>query len=104
MNLAVRNWEPGDRFDRNAHGKPEKIKSLFQEYRVPLWQRRHWPVLVSGEDIVWVRRFGTAAKYRRSAASQRALRFRYTADELEATVAARIESKSRESTSFIVRS
>jgi hypothetical protein len=34
---------------------------MFQEFRIPLWERRHWPVLLDGENIVWSRRFGPAA-------------------------------------------
>lgn len=62
--LAVRNWEPGDQLHRPGHQGAEKIKSLFQEYRVPLWQRRHWPILVFENEIVWARRFGCAQKFK----------------------------------------
>jgi tRNA(Ile)-lysidine synthase len=34
---------------------------MFQEERVPLWERRHWPVLTCQSEIVWSRRFGPAA-------------------------------------------
>jgi len=100
--LVVRNWEPGDRFDANGRGRPEKIKSLFQEHRVPLWERRHWPVLVSADEIVWVRQFGTAAKYRVAGRAERALRFRYMTDP-DFRQSAAGESKGAESTSLIVR-
>jgi tRNA(Ile)-lysidine synthase len=62
--LAVRNWEPGDQLHRAGHQGAEKIKSLFQEYRVPLWQRRHWPVLVFENEIIWARQFGCAHKFK----------------------------------------
>lgn len=68
--LAVRNWEPGDQLHRAGHQGAEKIKSLFQEYRVPLWQRRHWPVLVLGDEIVWARQFGCAHNFKRSEESR----------------------------------
>ena len=61
--LYVRNWEPGDALQRLGHQGAEKIKSLFQEHRIVLWERRHWPVVVCGEEIVWTRRFGAAAKF-----------------------------------------
>ncbi len=61
--LSVRNWEPGDSLELPEHTGPEKVKSLFQEHKVLLWERRHWPVVVKGREIVWVRRFGTAAKF-----------------------------------------
>ncbi len=75
--LAVRNWEPGDRLQRPGREGAEKIKSLFQEYRILLWERRHWPVVVAGDEIVWVRRFGPAAKFSVSAADRASIRLVY---------------------------
>lgn len=63
--LTVRNWEPGDELHRSGHQSPEKVKTLFQEHRVRLWERRHWPVLVCGEEIAWVRGFGAAERFER---------------------------------------
>jgi tRNA(Ile)-lysidine synthase len=55
--LKVRNWHPGDRF-WPAHTKaPKKIKELLQERRVVGSERKLWPVVVSGTDVVWVRSF-----------------------------------------------
>ena len=68
--LAVRNWEPGDELHRPGHTGAERIKSLFQEHRVLLWERHQWPVLVAGDEIVWVRRFGPAATFNASPESQ----------------------------------
>lgn len=58
--VVVRNWRPGDRYRRQGHSNEEKIKSMFHEERVPLWERRNWPVLTVGGQIVWSRRFGPA--------------------------------------------
>jgi tRNA(Ile)-lysidine synthase len=64
--LVVRNWRPGDRF-WPAHGKgPKKIKELLQEHRVPQEDRRLWPVVLAGDEIVWVRGFRGAANRVRS--------------------------------------
>lgn len=61
--LEVRNWRPGDQYQPVGHSGPEKIKVLFHEARVPLWERRHWPVVTMGDVIVWARRFGPAAGF-----------------------------------------
>ena len=61
--LAVRNWQPGDRLQQAGQGNTEKIKTLFQEHGVFLWDRRHWPVVVAGREIVWVRGFGAAEEF-----------------------------------------
>jgi tRNA(Ile)-lysidine synthase len=78
--LAVRNWQPGDQLHRAGHAQPEKVKSLFQEERVFLWDRRHWPVMVAGEQIVWVRQFGVDAKFRAGAESTERLRIEFRTD------------------------
>lgn len=53
--LIVRNWRPGDRY-WPAHGKgPKKVKDLLQEGRVARPERNTWPVVTSGEALVWVR-------------------------------------------------
>ena len=62
--LRVRNWRPGDRF-WPAHTKsPKKIKELLQERHVAQPERKSWPVVVSGDEIVWLRGFPVPAKYR----------------------------------------
>jgi tRNA(Ile)-lysidine synthase len=62
--LKVRNWRPGDRF-WPAHTKsPRKIKELLQERHVAQPERRFWPVVVSGDEIIWMRAFPSPAKFR----------------------------------------
>ncbi|PYX71110.1 MAG: hypothetical protein DMG78_16545 [Acidobacteria bacterium] len=62
--LRVRNWRAGDRF-WPAHTKsPKKVKELLQERHVAQPERGLWPVVLSGDEIVWVRGFDTHAKYR----------------------------------------
>ncbi len=79
--ISVCNWTPGDAVLLPGHQTAEKIKSLFQEHRVLLWERRHWPVAWLGGEIVWVRRFGVAAKFRAGERTRRRLRFFYRAWE-----------------------
>jgi tRNA(Ile)-lysidine synthase len=59
--LELRNWRPGDQYQPVGYPSREKIKTLFQLARIPLWERRHWPVLTDGSAIVWTRQFGPAA-------------------------------------------
>ena len=61
--LAVRNWRPGDEIQLVGRRQATKIKALFQEHKILLWERRHWPVVVMGDEIVWVKQFGCSAKY-----------------------------------------
>jgi tRNA(Ile)-lysidine synthase len=61
--LELRNWQPGDRYHPAEYTGEEKIKILFQRARVPMWERRGWPVIVRGGEILWARTFGPAARY-----------------------------------------
>jgi tRNA(Ile)-lysidine synthase len=74
--LTLRNWRPGDQYQPIGRSRAEKIKSLFQEFRIPLWERRHWPVLIDGESIVWARQFGVAVGFAACARSRRVLQLR----------------------------
>jgi tRNA(Ile)-lysidine synthase len=59
--LKVRNWRAGDRF-WPAHSKaPKKIKELLH---VTGQERKLWPVVVSGTDVVWVRGLAAPTQWR----------------------------------------
>ncbi len=57
----LRNWRPGDRYRPVGYPCDTKLKTLFQHARIPVWERRRWPVIVCGEEIAWAGRFGPAA-------------------------------------------
>jgi tRNA(Ile)-lysidine synthase len=81
--LRARSWRPGDRYRPVGHASGTKIKSLFQEARIPLWERRGWPVLTCGDSIVWSRKFGAAADYAVSGETRSVLRVREIGDIAE---------------------
>lgn len=72
--LVIRNWRPGDAYQRAGDQRPYKLKELFQAARVPLWERRSWPVLAAGARIVWSRRFGPARDFAADSSSRMVLR------------------------------
>ena len=72
--LELRNWRPGDQYRRVGQSHEEKIKQLFQEFRVPLWERRFWPIITHHGKIVWTRRFGAAQEYAAGPSSRVILR------------------------------
>ena len=58
--LIVRNWRQGDRF-WPAHTKsPKKVKELLQKKTEV--ERKVWPVITSGDEIVWMRGFPPSAR------------------------------------------
>jgi tRNA(Ile)-lysidine synthase len=84
--LHLRNWRPGDQLERaDRPGAAVKIKTLFQEYRIPLWERRRWPVIVMGDsvegDIVWTRKFGAARQFAASLETESVVLVRDSAAE-----------------------
>ena len=71
--LELRSWRPGDQYQPVGIPAAKKIKTLFQEARIPVWERAQWPVLTDAESIVWVRRFGTASRVTAGIESSRVL-------------------------------
>lgn len=78
--LTLRNWRPGDRYASRIGSGTEKIKTLFQEFRVPLWDRRSWPVITlgaaEGAPIVWTRGFGVTREFAPGGGSREILAIR----------------------------
>jgi tRNA(Ile)-lysidine synthase len=74
--LTVRNWRAGDRYWPAHSRAPKKIKELLQERKVTGSERKLWPVLVSGQEIVWVRGFPTPARLRPGDGAHEALMIR----------------------------
>jgi len=61
--LVLRNWRPGDRLRPSGHQNAHKLKRLLNEKHVSHWDREGWPVLMSGEVLVWARGFPVAADF-----------------------------------------
>ena len=95
--LWVRNWRPGDSYWRKGGTGVQKIKQLFQEFRIPLWERRTWPVVVWGDPagetpeglIVWTRRFGVAEQFAARPGSAQALLLREMGESNEVAPASK---------------
>ena len=52
--LMVRFFRPGDRFHPIGAPGHKKLKDFFIDQKIPRAQRPYVPLVVSGEDIVWV--------------------------------------------------
>jgi tRNA(Ile)-lysidine synthase len=62
--LTLRNWRAGDRFWPAQTKAAKKVKELLQELHVGQPERKLWPVMLIGEEIIWLRGFPVPAKYR----------------------------------------
>jgi tRNA(Ile)-lysidine synthase len=58
QNLKVRNWRAGDRFWPSNRKEPKKIKELLQDCHLTGVEKKCWPVIASGEEVIWVRGMG----------------------------------------------
>ncbi len=74
--LRVRNWRAGDRFWPAHASSPKKVKELLQERHITGKERKLWPVVVSGEELLWLRGFPPRNTYKDNANDARALLIR----------------------------
>jgi len=58
QSVSFRNFRHGDRFQPLGLAGHKKIKDLFIEKRVPLTSRARWPLLTSGNEILWIPGYG----------------------------------------------
>ncbi len=57
-NLVVRNWRAGERFWPAHTKEPKKVKELLQDRHITGDEKKRWPVVASGDEIVWVKGLG----------------------------------------------
>jgi tRNA(Ile)-lysidine synthase len=60
--ICLRNWREGDVFCPLGSRRARKLKEFFARQRIPAGERRNWPLLVNGEEVVWVRGFPPAGR------------------------------------------
>ena len=52
--LTVREWRPGDAMALRSGARPRKVKRLLSAAGVTGHDRAGWPVVLAGEEIVWI--------------------------------------------------
>lgn len=68
--LVLRNWRHGDSFRPKGRRSSRKLKQFFRMKRVALPDREGWPVLTSGDMLVWTRGLPVAADFAARAATR----------------------------------
>jgi tRNA(Ile)-lysidine synthase len=63
QSLRVKLRTGGERLQPDPRRPRRTLKNLFQEAGVPPWERDRLPMLVCGEDLVWVAGLGVDARY-----------------------------------------
>lgn len=54
VSLEVRSWQPGDRMRRAHDGASRRVKRFLSDARIVGPERRGWPVVIAGGEIVWI--------------------------------------------------
>lgn len=52
--LTVRAWQAGDRMRPFAAGHRKKLQDIFTDAKIGREERRRWPVICAGDDIIWL--------------------------------------------------
>ncbi|MGB9661719.1 MAG: tRNA lysidine(34) synthetase TilS [Moorellaceae bacterium] len=71
--LVVRNWLPGDRFRPLGMKGTKKLQDLFVDAGIPAAERRRLPVVLCGENIVWVAGVRMAEEFKITPSTREAL-------------------------------
>jgi tRNA(Ile)-lysidine synthase len=74
--LTVRNWRAGDRYWPAHTRQPRKVKELLTARHDRGPSRKLWPVIVSGDEVVWLRGFPAPQRLQLKSHSVRALLIR----------------------------
>ncbi len=72
--LLVRTFRPGDRFQPLGMPQPVKVKDFFISRKVPPEDRQHIPLVLSGNDIVWIAGHRIDEKYKLGNATRNVLK------------------------------
>lgn len=76
MKLCVRGWKEGDRFVPLGMSGRKKLQDFFVDAKVPRDRRGNVPLVMSGDQIVWVVGFRVDERFRATDSTRRILRVR----------------------------
>lgn len=78
MPLKVRSRQPGDRFQPFGMVGTKKVKDFLIDTKVPRQARQSIPILVAGDEIMWVVGYRTSEKCKISDGTRRVLHLDYS--------------------------
>jgi tRNA(Ile)-lysidine synthase len=76
--FTVRNFRPGDQFQPLGMNGHKKVKDLFIEKKVPPPERRTLPLILRGDEIVWIPQYGRSNVAKTGSQTKEILRVRLT--------------------------
>lgn len=75
--IIIRNRRKGDRIQPHGMRGTKKLKDYFIDLKVPQYERNRVPMLVRGDEILWIIGFTTNEKYRIQSETQKCLHLKY---------------------------
>ncbi len=82
--LTVRNRRQGDRFQPHGMRGTKKIKDFFIDTKVPRYERDSVPLLVCGDQILWIIGYTTSDAFKIESDTRQYLYLRYASNETSA--------------------
>jgi tRNA(Ile)-lysidine synthase len=76
--LTIRSRMPGDRYGGSGH---RKVKKMLIDNKIPLVQRSALPIVVAGNDVIWIPGFRSARAYEARPESQTCILIEMISDE-----------------------
>lgn len=81
FSLTVRNRRDGDRFQPYGMRGTKKIKNFLIDTKVPRYERDRIPLLVCGDEILWIVGYTTSEPFKIQPGTRQYLYLRYVRDE-----------------------
>ncbi len=69
--MRIRNWRAGDRFWPANTREPKKVKELLSDRHAVGIEKKLWPVMEAGGELVWMRGFAVPAGFRPAGGASR---------------------------------
>jgi tRNA(Ile)-lysidine synthase len=71
--MRIRNWRAGDRFWPANTRQPKKVKELLSDRHAVGIEKKLWPVMEAGGELVWMRGFAVPAGFRPAGGASRVI-------------------------------
>jgi len=79
--LTVRNRRRGDRFRPYGMQGTKKLKDFLMDAKVPRYERDSVPLLVCGDEMLWIVGYTTSERFKIHPGTQQYLYLRYVSNE-----------------------
>ena len=84
--LTVRNRQQGDRFQPYGMRGTKKIKDFLIDAKVPRCERDHIPMLVHGDEILWLIGYTTSERFKIQPQTRKYLHLYYASNETSSAI------------------